>query len=483
MSMEYIELAPNFNIARLLVGLWQIADMEKDGETLDPAQTMRSIAPYVEKGLTTFDMADHYGSAEILTGHFRKHHALGPQTQLLTKWVPKPGRLEKKDVREAVATALRRMQSEQLDLLQYHAWNYADPTWLDQMFWLQELKEEGLIAQVGVTNMDTAHLRMLLTSGIEVATNQVCFSLLDQRAAGAMSRLSQEFGVKVLAFGTLAGGFLSEKWLNQPEPDIDRLANWSLMKYKRFIDQVADWSSFQDLLHALKKIANQYGVSIPNVATRFILDQPAVAGVIVGARLGERQHIEDNLRVFEFVLSDESRKVIQAKLDQLSPVPGDCGDEYRRPPFLTASGDLSHHLEEMPNPYPTTLLPNGDQKIFSGVPWEKEYGYCRAVRKGNRILVSGTTASHGNRLIGGSDPDAQAHFVIDKIEGAIQSLGGQLSDVARTRIFVPPGGDWAAVARAHGQRFGDIQPANTLVHAQLVGEEFLVEMEAEAVIS
>ncbi|MCU0627359.1 MAG: Rid family hydrolase, partial [Gemmatimonadaceae bacterium] len=77
---------------------------------------------------------------------------------------------------------------------------------------------------------------------------------------------------------------------------------------------------------------------------------------------------------------------------------------------------------------------------------------------------------------------AQAHAVIDKLEGAITSLGGRLEDVVRTRVFVRDIADWEPVARAHGERFRDIQPANTLVEARLVGAEYLVEIEAEAVV-
>jgi enamine deaminase RidA (YjgF/YER057c/UK114 family) len=96
--------------------------------------------------------------------------------------------------------------------------------------------------------------------------------------------------------------------------------------------------------------------------------------------------------------------------------------------------------------------------------------------------VSGTTATHGDRLIGGSDPEAQAHFCLDKLEGAIQSLGGRLEDVVRTRIYVHREDVAEAVSRAHGARMGEIQPANTLVRAGLIGEGYLVEMEAEAVV-
>ena len=83
---------------------------------------------------------------------------------------------------------------------------------------------------------------------------------------------------------------------------------------------------------------------------------------------------------------------------------------------------------------------------------------------------------------GGSDPAAQTHFVIDKIEGALQSLGARLEDVVRTRVYVNRIEDWEPVARVHGERFRDIRPANTLVQAGLIGDEYLVEMEAEAVV-
>ena len=118
--------------------------------------------------------------------------------------------------------------------------------------------------------------------------------------------------------------------------------------------------------------------------------------------------------------------------------------------------------------------------MLSGTPWEEYAGYSRAVRRGNNIWISGTTATHEDRIIGGSDPTAQIHFVIDKIEGTLKSLGAQLEHVVRTRIYVRDIADWEAVARAHGERFRNILPANTLVQASLIGDEYLVEMEAEA---
>ena len=88
--VDRCDLAPDLSISRVIAGLWQIADMERDGRTLDLETTAAAMAPYVEAGITTFDMADHYGSAEEIAGIFRSERDTGP-VQLLTKWVPGPG--------------------------------------------------------------------------------------------------------------------------------------------------------------------------------------------------------------------------------------------------------------------------------------------------------------------------------------------------------------------------------------------------------
>ncbi|OOG76748.1 aldo/keto reductase [Algoriphagus sp. A40] len=480
-TSKYTELAQGLTICRALTGLWQIADIERNGKKVDPIQGAKAMKAYVDGGFSTFDMADHYGSSEEIAGVFRKEYGKNA-AQLFTKWVPSPDRITKAQVREAVELALTRMQSEVIDLMQFHAWQYSHPSWVDSMFWLQELREEGLIKHLGLTNFDTAHLSIVVNSGIEVVSNQVCFSLLDQRAAGAMTELCIKHKVKLLAFGTVAGGFLSEKWLGKPEPVLNETLTWSQMKYKRFIDAAGGWEKFQVLLRTMEDIAQKHQVSISNVASKWIMDQPAVGGVIIGARLGQSAHITDNQKLFSFELDDSDRESIRKIQGELTQIPGDCGDEYRKPPFLTASGDLSHHVESFPAPYPTKSGSDGRTKALSGTIWEDIAGFSRAVRKGNRILVSGTTATHGSKAMGGKDPGAQAHFILDKLEGAIQSLGGRLEDVVRTRIFIRNADQWEPISRAHGQRFAGIQPANTMVRADLIGEEYLVEMEAEAII-
>ena len=480
---KFVKLSDKTTIPRVIIGLWQIADMEKDGNVLNSEKTSGYLDSYADNGFTAFDMADHYGSSEIIAGIFKNKHKLSDKINLFTKWVPEPGKISRDSTREAVKKALSRMNQPQIDLMQFHAWHYQDSSWIDALNYLKDLQDEGLIKNIGVTNFDTSHLRIAISSGIPIVSNQICYSLLDRRASFEMSELCKEFNIKLFAFGTLAGGFLSNRWLGKKEPKIDNDLNWSQMKYKRFIDITGGWDKFQKLLEQLDLIAEKKNTSIANISSRYILEDPNVASVIIGARLGENNHIEDHKKISNITLSLEEKNLISKSLNLLNRVPGDCGDEYRKPPYLTASGDLSHHLDSIPNVYDVKNINRMRKNISSNTSWEKMASYSRAVKFGNRIIVSGTTATHDNKVIGIKDPIAQTDFIIDKIEASISSLGGRLEDVIRTRVFVKDINDWKKVAETHGRRFKDINPANTLVQANLVGDDYLVEIEAEAILS
>lgn len=123
--------------------------------------------------------------------------------------------------------------------------------------------------------------------------------------------------------------------------------------------------------------------------------------------------------------------------------------------------------------------------ISSGTVWEDMAGYSRAVRIGNHVAVSGTTATDDSgQVVGAGDVYQQTVFIIQKIERALRAAGGSLADVARTRIYVTDITRWQEAARAHAEFFGDIRPANTLIEvSRLVGEEYLVEMEADAILA
>lgn len=124
------------------------------------------------------------------------------------------------------------------------------------------------------------------------------------------------------------------------------------------------------------------------------------------------------------------------------------------------------------------------QHVSTGTTWESAVGFSRAFRVGRFVMVSGTTATDDDgRPVGAGDPAVQTEYVLEKIGRALAELGASLADVTRTRIYVRNADDWEAIGRAHGRYFADIRPANTLVEvSRLVGDEYLVEIEADAIL-
>lgn len=478
---DRLTLSDTLTISRALTGLWQVADIEKDGSTIDPDTGAGWLASYAEDGFDTFDMADHYGSAEIIAGRLLAR-GNDPRPLAFTKWCPAPGPMTADIVRAGVEERLQRLGVDQIDLLQFHWWSFEHPEWLDALHELARLREEGLIAELGVTNFDAAHFNLAISDGVPLLSNQVSFSLLDRRAAGELADVCEKHGAWLLAYGTLNGGFLSEKWLDQPEPQA--VSDWSKMKYHRFIRTAGGWDAFQTVLKAAATIAKKHSVSLSNVATRWVLEQRRVAGVIIGARLGEAVHTDDNLKLFSFELDEEDRATLEVAFATTEPIPGDCGDEYRKPPFLTASGDLSDHLDTLPSPFDPKPAMGSATRVLTGSYWEDVAGYCRAQRIGETILVSGTTAVAGvDRAVAPQDAAAQTTYILDRIIAAVTSLGGKVEDIARTRVYITDEADVEAIARAHGRVFGEIKPANTLYRvAGLIGDH-RVEIDAEAIVN
>ena len=478
---DRIRLTGELTISRILTGLWQVADMERNGTDLDPDEAADHLARYAGSGFDTFDMADHYGSAEVVASRLLQRF---PDALAFTKWCPPPGPMTPATVRAGVQARLDRLGVARVDLLQFHWWSFEHAAWLDALHELALLREEGLVREIGVTNFDAAHLHLALADGVPIRTNQVVCSLLDRRFTGPLAEICARHGVHLLAYGTVCGGFLSESWLGRPEPD--DVPDWSKMKYRRFIEAAGGWEAYQAVLSAAAEIAAKHGVSVTNVATRWVLEQSRVAGVIIGVRPGESDHRADNARLFGFALDDEDRALLAGAFAGTAPIPGDCGDEYRTPPFLTASGDLSHHLGTVPAACATDTMPGRPEvrRAMSGSKWEAIAGYCRARRVGERILVSGTTATAGaDRVVAPGDAAAQTTYVIDKIIGAVSVLGGTAEDIVRTRIYLTDIADTEAVSAAHGRVFGTLKPANTLVAVNDLAGDYLVEIEAEAIVS
>ena len=331
-----LRFTPDLEICRILNGMWQVSGAHGP---IDAEAAVRSMFSYWEGGFTTWDLADHYGPAEDFIGEFRRRLAdsRGEEAlsgvQAFTKWVPGPAPMTRAVVEEAVAVSLRRMDVDALDLLQFHWWDYQDSGYLDALSHLADLRDEGKIRHLALTNFDTEHLERIVAHGIKIVSNQVQFSLVDRRPEVRMAQFCRDNNIHLLAYGTLCGGLLSDKYLGQPEPGRAELNTASLSKYKQMVDAWGGWELFQELLRELRGIADKHSANIANVAVRYILDRPAVAGVIIGVRLGVSDHLADNVRPFEIDLDSEDHDRIQAVLDKsrdLFQIIGDCGDEYRR---------------------------------------------------------------------------------------------------------------------------------------------------------
>jgi aryl-alcohol dehydrogenase-like predicted oxidoreductase len=242
-------------------------------------------------------------------------------------------------VEAAVAERLMRMQTNRVDLLQLHWNDYSDKGYLTALQHLHDLQDEGKIGAVGLCNFDTIRTDEICTQlgpGI-IVSNQIQFSLIDTRPLHGMADVCEKHGVKLLAYGTLCGGFLADKYLNAPEPDL--YSGTLTPSQRKYLDVIlkawGDWQLFQSLLKVLRDIGNRHGgLSIANIATRWVLDHSFVGAVLIGARLGLSEHPDENQKVYGFRLSEEDHSIIEAVLTRsngriMITSIGDCGAEYR----------------------------------------------------------------------------------------------------------------------------------------------------------
>ncbi|HKU83933.1 MAG TPA: aldo/keto reductase [Candidatus Nitrosocosmicus sp.] len=329
-------LATDLTIHRIINGMWQVAGGHG---YIDHELAIEDMLKYHEDGFTSWDLADIYGPAEDFVGQFRRRlsEIKGDKEldkiQALTKWVPNPGRIEYSIVKENIQKSLSRMSLDCLDLLQFHWWDYNNPYYMDALKYLSELRDENIIKHIGLTNFDTDRMQIIIDSGLQIVTNQIQYSIIDRRPEVKMVPFCKEHNISLLAYGSLCGGLLSERYLGKmQEPSAHHLDTLSLKKYKKMIDKWGGWGLFQELLSTLNEIAQKHNVSIANVATRYILQKPEVAGAIIGVRLGISDHRKSNTQVFNFSLDKSDHDTIDTvctKSNNLFDMVGDCGDEYR----------------------------------------------------------------------------------------------------------------------------------------------------------
>ena len=326
--MDVSEIAPGYVITRVIRGGWQLAGGHG---TIEPDRALRDLLAAFDAGVTTFDCADIYTGVEGLYGALRtglretRGEDAARRLRVHTKLVPDltilPS-IRRSDIEAIVDRSLTRLRVERLDLVQFHWWNYDEPRWLEAMGWLDELRRAGKVGLIGGTNFDTAHVREILAAGIPLASMQVQYSVLDRRPENGFADLCRAHHIALLCYGTVAGGFLSDRWLGVPEP-VAPLANRSLVKYKLIIEDFGGWALFQELLAALRRVADRHGADIASVASRMALQFPGVAAVIVGAT--SRAHLAANVAAAAIPLTGDDIAEIEAVCNRRR---GPTGDVY-----------------------------------------------------------------------------------------------------------------------------------------------------------
>jgi aryl-alcohol dehydrogenase-like predicted oxidoreductase len=321
--IPHYSLSDGYVISRIIKGGWHLAG---DHGAVDPERARTDMASFVEAGITTFDCADIYKGVELLIGSFRRAYpSLAERVRVHTKFVPDLSdlwSLDRRYVEAIIDRSLRRLGMERLDLVQFHWWDFAVPRYVDTALELDRLRRAGKIAHLGVTNFDTPHLNDIVAAGVPIVSHQLQYSLIDDRPLATMVDYCGAHDIVLLCYGTVCGGFLSERWLGKPDPQLE-LSNRSLIKYKLIIDDFGGWEPFQNLLAVLAQIANKHGAAIASVASRAILDRQQVAAAIVGAT--NTAHLHAHAQIGTLRLDSDDLRSIAAATDCRR---GPSGDVY-----------------------------------------------------------------------------------------------------------------------------------------------------------
>ncbi len=319
MTIETEQLRPDHQITRVIKGGWQLAGGHG---SVDRTRAIADMTAFFDAGIRTFDCADIYTGVEEMIGTFietlrhDRGSEIADQVTIHTKLVPDLGSLPHigaTEIEAIIDRSLKRLKLNQLHLVQFYWWNLSVGRPYETLECLKRLCEQGKIRHLGVNNWDVKQTAPFVEAGFDIVSTQIQYSLLDHRPANRLAKWCGEKKIKLLSYGSLAGGFLTEDWLDQPDPGF-KFENRSLIKYRLIIDEFGGWDLFQTLLKTVKAIADKHRVSISAVAARYVLDQPQVGAVIIGARYAH--HLPQTLAIFDLSLDPDDQAALEAILAQ-----------------------------------------------------------------------------------------------------------------------------------------------------------------------
>jgi aryl-alcohol dehydrogenase-like predicted oxidoreductase len=299
----------------LMVGCWQLDD--RSWKAIPEANIERAIDTYLALGITHFDTADIYGRSEQVLGRLLK----GRETTVFTKAVFFSGVPTPNQIRSKIENSLRNLQRDRLDCLQVH-WHNPELDFSSTFGLLNELVEQGKITHLGVTNFNTPMLEKTLQIA-PIAVHQVQYSLIDRRVENAMQSLCLKHKIGLLPYGTLAGGFLSDKFrgASAPQSAADHARSFY---YSSMIRAHGGWMPVVEMLETLAQVAQKYGKTIAQVALNWVKQQQGVQAVISGLTL-DRQQIQHNVEALTWNLEAED---VQRLSERSSALFQQAGDIY-----------------------------------------------------------------------------------------------------------------------------------------------------------
>ena len=297
-----VQLAPDYCISQLIAGGWQLQKRGNDA--------IEHLLQLSRLGITTYETSDNYSYGQSLLGRFlsKARQSLPSEIysdiQIHTRYTaPTTGSAPSKGtVVDSIDRSLKELKVPRLDLLQLQWWNLNVPGFEETLSLIGDLRKAGKIHHIGKTNFGVQILDRVIATNVPVITNQVQYSILDRRADNQLSAYAERYGINLLTYGALAGGFLGRKWISVHDPAADPMSGKRFShEYRSIIDLAGGWNTFQNLLHVLNTIASKHGCSPSTIALRWVLQKGPGSSVLIGG--SSPKQLMDLLPAFKINLS------------------------------------------------------------------------------------------------------------------------------------------------------------------------------------
>ncbi len=314
------EIIPGLEISRVVKGCWQLSGGHAGDRATDRTSGKAAIEDFqkfVAAGVTTFDTADIYGPSERIIGEYVSSLSTEARAkiQVFTKFCCFGDSLRNANkldfVSKSIENSCKNLKTDTLDCVQFYWHDYSNQNYVDAALNLAELQSKGKIKAIGVTNFDVARLKEMVDAGVPIVENQIQYSLLDTRPDNGMIQYCVDNNIRVVPYGTVAGAFLTDKYFGKKPSDMS-VNTYSLSKYSSVISQRGGWEWYQSLLTVLRDVATKHNVDIAEVSSRWVLQRPAVAAVILGAR--NASHVDQHRKIFSFDLDTDDLAKIEGVL-------------------------------------------------------------------------------------------------------------------------------------------------------------------------